>query len=181
MKPVYFLALSLVLLISCDSNSKGVKKTASIKTQVADVNEEMILELSQYYFSNPKSLAHRQQNEIVDYVMAKGLAVKKTDSGLFYVINNKGAGAPLQWGEKIKVHYRGEFLNGEAFDSSYERAEPLEFRVGEMIPAWNEGMKLLSHGDKAILIAPAHLAYGEEGLAPFVGPDKILVFSLEVL
>lgn len=180
MKIFWITILSLVCVYSCETKTKKKEDLVAEASPDTEISEDLILTLSEYYISNPKVLAHHEQNEIIDYAMANGLSLTKTKSGLFYMVTSKGNGAPLSWGEKIKVHYKGEFLNGDQFDSSHKRRRPLEFRIGEMIPAWNEGMKLLAHGDSAILISPSHLAYGKEGLAPLVGPDRVLVFTLEI-
>jgi FKBP-type peptidyl-prolyl cis-trans isomerase len=64
-------------------------------------------------------------------------------------------------GERIRVHYTGWLTNGKVFDSSRKRGEPIEFRLGEVISGWNEGLQLMSPGDVFKLTIPPELGYGE--------------------
>ena len=65
----------------------------------------------------------------------------QTESGLFYSIEEKGEGEQPQKGNTVKVHYKGELLDGTVFDSSFKRNQPIEFSigVGQVIPGWDEG------------------------------------------
>ena len=68
-------------------------------------------------------------------------------------------------GDRVAVHYEGALLDGTLFDSSVQRGQPIEFLLGEgqVIPGWDEGIALLSVGDKARLLIPSDLAYGSRG------------------
>ncbi|MFL5752319.1 MAG: FKBP-type peptidyl-prolyl cis-trans isomerase [Bacteroidia bacterium] len=127
--------------------------------------------------------------ELLDIVAAPkpwditGKKVEKTASGLGYVILSKGKSQKkAAKGDKVKVHYSGYFTDGKKFDSSVERGEPIEFQVGkgQVIPGWDEGLLLLNVGDKAKLIIPYNLAYGEQGRGPI--PAKAdLIFDVELI
>jgi len=108
---------------------------------------------------------------------------KETNSGLKYKITKKGSGKNAIEGDKVKVHYKGKLLDDTVFDSSYQRNEPIEFQlgVGQVIPGWDEGVSLLSYGDKAILIIPPHLAYGASGAGGVIPPNATLVFEIELI
>lgn len=106
-----------------------------------------------------------------------------TESGLYYLITEANEdGQQVQAGDMIKVHYTGQFLDGNVFDSSLERDKPIEFNVGtgRVIPGWDEGLQLLKVGEKATLIIPSNLAYGERGVGP-IPPNSTLKFDVEVL
>ena len=108
-----------------------------------------------------------------------------TDSGLQYEIINRGSGEQPQMGDKVTVHYSG-YLNDSAktkFDSSLDRDQPFTFKLGkgQVIPGWDEGISLLSVGDKAVLNIPAHLAYGERGAGGIIPPNANLIFEVELL
>ena len=82
-----------------------------------------------------------------------------TESGLKYEITENGAGDQPQKGDKVTVHYTG-YLTDSAqtkFDSSLDRDQPFTFKLGkgQVIPGWDEGIALLSVGDKAVLNIPA--------------------------
>jgi len=175
---IFLLGLSL---ISCNK-TKSVESSAkpAKHTEPVELSESMVMDLSKYYISNPSHPAHVEQNRIVDFALANGMALKKTDSGLFYQILTAGSGAKLTREEMLSVHYTGKLLSGKEFDSSYKRNAPIKFKIGQMIAGWNEGLMYLSHGDKAVFVVPSHLAYGKDGFPGFVGPDEILVFELAV-
>ena len=106
-----------------------------------------------------------------------------TNSGLKYIITEKGDGIRATVGDKVSAHYTGKFTNGEVFDSSVDRGTPFEFTLGkgQVIRGWDEGFALMNVGDKAILIIPYHLAYGEAGKPPQIPARSILIFDVELL
>jgi len=108
---------------------------------------------------------------------------KETKTGLKYIILKKGEGKKPFSGDLVKVHYKGELLDGTVFDSSYKRDQPIEFKVGEgqVIPGWDEGIMLLDKGDKARFIIPSHLAYGKNGAGGVIPPNATLIFEVELV
>ncbi|AVR43964.1 peptidylprolyl isomerase [Christiangramia fulva] len=108
---------------------------------------------------------------------------EKTESGLRYKIINKGDGKQAEKGKTVAVHYKGQLADGTVFDSSYKRNKPLEFPVGmgHVIPGWDEGILKLKVGDKARLVIPPHLGYGERGAGGVIPPNAILVFDVELM
>lgn len=105
-----------------------------------------------------------------------------TESGLQYKVVTEGTGAKPIDGDKIKVNYEGKLINGTIFDSSYERGEPIEFNINQVIPGWTEGLKLMSTGSTYILYIPQDLAYGEN-VRPDgpIEPFSTLIFKVELL
>ena len=107
----------------------------------------------------------------------------KTASGLRYLITEANEdGQEVKAGDMVRVHYSGQFLDGKVFDSSIERGEPIEFNVGtgKVIPGWDEGLQLLKVGEKATLLIPSQLAYGERGVGP-IPPNTPLKFEVEIV
>lgn len=106
-----------------------------------------------------------------------------TSTGLQYVITHKGTGKKANTGDKVVAHYTGKLTDGTVFDSSVERNKPFEFPVGKgrVIKGWDEGFSLLQVGDKATLIIPSHLGYGERGAPPSIPANATLVFDVELL
>jgi FKBP-type peptidyl-prolyl cis-trans isomerase len=116
------------------------------------------------------------------YFVEKGITkFQKTESGLYYVIDQQGT--PIQKGQTIKVHYEGTMLSGEKFDSSFDRNDPIEFPigVGQVIQGWDEGIPIIGQGGKGTLYIPSHLGYGERGAGGVIKPNSTLVFRVEVL
>ena len=106
--------------------------------------------------------------------------IEVTASGLQYKIVEEGTGKSPQSTDMVKCHYEGKLLNGRVFDSSYERGEPAQFMLGQVIRGWTEGLQLMKEGGTYIFYIPSHLAYGER--APeSVGPNQTLVFKVELL
>lgn len=136
---------------------------------------------------------------IEEYLTNNNLEAKKTDSGLYYIIEKEGKGVKIEQGDLVFVHYAGYLLDGTIFDTSWKDLaqagnvyseerdnvggySPLEVFVGQgrVIPGWDEGLALLSKGDKAKFIIPSPLAYGERGAGAMIQPNSILIFDVEV-
>ena len=106
--------------------------------------------------------------------------VKTTDSGLQYKVLTMGDGAKPAATDTVKVHYKGELLDGTEFDSSYARNEPISFALNRVIPGWTEGVQLMPIGSKFVFYIAPELAYGEGGGGP-IPPNSTLVFEVELL
>ena len=187
-----FLFLSLLLFYACSNNSNNSSNSSreqapeASPTIPAVEEDEVILQLSSYLIASPQNQAERDQNTITNYAIDKLIPLERTASGLFYHILDTGAGELLQWGDYISAHYKGYFLDGQVFDSSYRRDKPLEFYIGNMVPGWNEGLQLIRPGGKILLLIPSALGYGEKGFPDgkggfLVPPNTVLAFEVEVL
>jgi FKBP-type peptidyl-prolyl cis-trans isomerase len=108
---------------------------------------------------------------------------EKTASGLAYKIENEGNGPKPTKGQTVKVHYAGYLTNGQKFDSSFDRNQPIEIAigVGQVIPGWDEGIMLLNEGAKGKLIIPPHLGYGAQGAGGVIPPNATLIFEVELV
>ncbi len=106
--------------------------------------------------------------------------VKATASGLQYKVISEGSGASPKATDVVKVNYEGRLLDGKVFDSSYERGEPMEFPLNQVIPGWTEGVQLMKPGAKYEFYIPSDLAYGESG-NPEIEPNSTLIFVVELL
>lgn len=112
-----------------------------------------------------------------------GIKEKKHESGLTIYRLNTTEGIPAQSGKTVSVHYTGYLETGQKFDSSVDRGAPLEFPLGQnmVIRGWEIGISLLKVGEKARLIIPADLAYGENGYGSVIPPNATLIFDVELL
>ena len=108
--------------------------------------------------------------------------VVTTASGLQYQVIRPGSGERPLPSSKVKVNYEGKLLDGTVFDSSYQRGQPVEFGLDQVIKGWTEGVSLMPVGSKYRFWIPGELAYGENGTqgGP-IGPNATLTFDVELL
>ncbi len=105
-----------------------------------------------------------------------------TESGLQYTVITEGDGGYTpDEDDEVTVHYRGRFIDGTEFDSTHARNEAYRARVKQLLEGWSEALQLMSEGAKWELYIPADLAYGERGSDPYVGPNAVLIFEVELL
>jgi FKBP-type peptidyl-prolyl cis-trans isomerase len=107
--------------------------------------------------------------------------VVELPSGLQYEVLVEGEGSHPTKNSEVTVNYRGKLLNGKVFDSSYEKGEPVSFKLTQVIQGWTEGLQLMRPGAKYILFVPSNMAYGERGSGSHVPPNATLIFEVELI
>jgi len=150
--------------------------------EAASIREAFIAKRRAAAESERKSLASANAAEGDKFLLENRTkeGVKVTESGLQYKVIEMGDGPRPKATDKVTVHYRGSLLNGNEFDSSYARGEPISFELDKVIPGWTEGVQLMPVGSKFMFYIPPGLAYGEAGGGP-IGPNATLVFQVELL
>ncbi|GAA4358989.1 FKBP-type peptidyl-prolyl cis-trans isomerase [Kangiella marina] len=114
-----------------------------------------------------------------EYAKKEGVTI--TESGLMYTVITDADGDESPTAEDaVRVHYRGTFIDGKEFDSSYKRNKPIDFNLNGVIPGWTEGLQYMTVGDKYEFVIPAELAYGENDRAQIPG-NSTLIFEVELL
>lgn len=111
---------------------------------------------------------------------AKKEGVQETASGLQYKVLQAGTGASPKATDVVEVNYEGKLIDGTVFDSSYERGEPIEFPLNQVIAGWTEGLQLMKEGGKYEFYIPSDIAYGEAGNQG-IEPNSTLIFTVELL
>lgn len=111
------------------------------------------------------------------------MSAMTTSSGLVYEDITLGSGATAEAGQQVSVHYTGWLTNGEKFDSSKDRNQPFEFKLGggNVIKGWDEGVQGMLIGGVRKLTIPPQLGYGARGAGGVIPPNATLVFEVELL
>jgi len=112
---------------------------------------------------------------------AKRPEVATTESGLQYEVLTAAEGAKPSATNSVTVHYVGQLISGEMFDSSVDRGEPATFPLNRVIPGWTEGVQLMSPGAKYRFYIPFELGYGARGAGAAIPPYSALIFDVELL
>lgn len=102
-------------------------------------------------------------------------------SGLQYSVIEQGNGKKPGKNDTVVVDYEGKLLNGQVFDSSYQRGQPATFPLSAVIPGWQEALQLMNEGSTWMLYIPSSLAYGEAGAGGVIGPNEVLVFKVHLI
>jgi peptidylprolyl isomerase len=123
----------------------------------------------------------------VPFTRAEAQPVMTTPSGLKIIDIKVGTGASPKTGQTCVMHYTGwlyeNSTKGKKFDSSVDRGEPFEFKIGmhQVIAGWDEGVATMKVGGKRTLIIPPDLGYGARGAGGVIPPNATLMFDVELL
>jgi FKBP-type peptidyl-prolyl cis-trans isomerase FklB len=141
--------------------------------------EEINAEITKRREEEAKVLAAEGESFLAEN--AKRAEVTVTASGLQYEVLTTGEGEKPTADSTVRTHYHGTLINGDVFDSSYDRGQPAEFPVGGVIKGWTEALQMMPVGSKWRLYVPHDLAYGERGAGASIAPFSSLIFDVELL
>ena len=144
--------------------------------------QEAMATMQAYMTKKRGSVAEKNRAEGAAFLTANKTqkGVITTPSGLQYMVLRQGNGARPTTASRVRVNYEGKLLNGTVFDSSYQRGQPAEFGLNQVIAGWTEGVSLMSVGAKYRFWIPSGLAYGPAGNQG-IGPDATLTFDVELM
>lgn len=175
--------------ISFDDFVSGLK--ATLTGLEPAISYEEAGKLLDKYFTELQEKQAAEQAEIAEAMKAEGEAflkanaaregVKVLPSGLQYKIIKDGTGRRPGLKDKVKCHYKGTFVSGEKFDSSYDRKQPAVFGVNQVIAGWTEALQLMREGSEWELYIPYKLGYGESGAQGAIPPYAALIFRVELI
>ncbi len=150
-----------------------------IKQTMADFRKQMTAKME----VQKKASEGKNLKEGVEFLgkNKKRENVVSLESGLQYEVITKGTGKKPGLDDTVVTHYKGTFINGKEFDSSYKRGQPATFPVKGVIKGWTEALQLMETGSKWKLFIPANLAYGPRGAGNVIGPNSTLIFEIELL
>jgi FKBP-type peptidyl-prolyl cis-trans isomerase len=124
----------------------------------------------------------RESASIQNYLTTNKVNTQKTPGGVFVDVKSVGDGPAVDSGKYVSVMYTGKlFPSGKVFESNSGK-DPIRFTInaGQVIPGWDEGLKLLKKGGKATLYIPSTMAYGQQQ-GPGGSPFENLIFDVEVV
>ncbi len=148
-----------------------VRNTAKKKIEELGRNADISVSSEEKAELNRKFLIDNSKRE----------AVRKLPDGLQYVVINEGKGEKVKGTDKIKVGFRGAFIDGREFDSSYKKGKPAVITLeDDIIEGWKKGISLMRIGARYKFFIPSELAYGEKGMMD-VPPNATLIYDIEVL
>jgi len=126
----------------------------------------------------------REIREVEDYLAANHIQAQKTAKGVYYVIANPGSGDQVDSGKQVAVRYTGKLMpSGKVFDGNMTGpADPYKLVIGQgqVIPGWDDGLKVFKKGGKGMLYIPAYLAYDAQP-GPGRKPFENLMFEVEIV
>ena len=152
------------------------------ETRVENSNQVLMMYIQQYLFERSTYLSDKAKEEgekFLEENKAKE-GVVETESGLQYMIVQEGSGISPEPNDTVEINYRGTLVNGEEFDSSYERGETAVLPLNRVIKGWTEGMQYVKEGGRINLYIPYDLAYGQRGTGPIPGYST-LIFEVELV
>ena len=161
---------------------QGVADAAAAKKPEVDI-EAYGPKIQAFAQSRTAKAAEVEKGKAAAFIenAAKEPGAVKTASGLVYKTMTPGTGKSPVASDLVKVHYHGTLTTGEVFDSSVKRGEPVDFALNAVIPCWTEGVQKMKVGEKARLICPSSIAYGDQGRPPQIPGGATLVFEVELL
>jgi FKBP-type peptidyl-prolyl cis-trans isomerase FklB len=167
--------------IVSDSFVRGIKEGMQGK-QLSPADQQ---QLAAYARSAGDALLARNANAAKEFLAknAKVKGVVTTASGLQYKILDAGdrKAPPIALTDTVTVNYRGRFIDGTEFDSSYSRGVPTPFPVNRVIKGWQEAIVMMKPGAKWQLFIPPELAYGPRGQEKIIPPNSLLIFDINVI
>jgi FKBP-type peptidyl-prolyl cis-trans isomerase FkpA len=180
-----------------DKLGLSLDKELIVRGFVDSINDKAVIEqeeiqalltnLEQSMKTKQQEMSVKEAKESLDFGLtfleenAKKEGVQVTESGIQYSVLTEGEGAKPVATDTVKVHYKGTFLSGDTFDSSYDRGEPAVFPLNRVIRGWTEGVQLMSVGSKFKFTIPSDLAYGPNGNPPRIPGNSVLQFEIELL
>lgn len=185
---------ALGMSIAGNLKSSGIKELdvealcTALKAMVADQPTDITIQEAQVILNEYFQKLQAEQTQSLKGEGEEFLKMNATKegvvtlpSGLQYKVLTQGEGKKPAATDSVKCHYEGILINGEKFDSSYDRGEAAVFPVGGVIAGWVEALQLMNEGSKWELYIPYNLAYGEQGAGNSIPPFSALIFTVELL
>ena len=148
------------------------------------LNEKKYQEELKYIEQLAMDMDMEEQRLLSNYITTNNITTCASETGLYYIPVCEGAGPAVEQDKDVTIRYKGMFLDGKIFDSTYDK-EPFEFIMGkekQLIEGLEQGITLMKEGSKAKFIIPSQLAFGDKGSSTgIVPPYATVVYELEVI
>jgi FKBP-type peptidyl-prolyl cis-trans isomerase FklB len=162
--------------------SKGIKDVIDGRELLLPVEEVMgIINESYQEFKSKSEIENAAAGASFLEENKSKEGVVSLPSGLQYRILKEGSGEKPKSTDYVTTHYEGKTIDGNIFDSSFERGEPANFPVNGVIAGWTEALQLMSVGSVFELVIPSDLAYGTQGAGADIAPNSTLIFKVELV
>ena len=170
--------------VDADIVARGLKDALSgKKSPLTDQQVSEVMTASMREIMDRRKLEGEKNKKEGEAFLAenkKRAGVTVLPDGLQYKVIKEGTGTSPKSTDTVIVNYRGAFIDGTDFDSSYKRGQPATFPLSGAMRGWVEALQLMKTGSKWELFIPPELGYGEQGSGA-VGPNMTLVFDVELL
>ncbi len=153
------------------------------EAELQDLLDKLIAEMQQKKLEESKKEQEIHATEGLAFLESNKNkeGVKTSASGLQYKVTKEGKGAYPKASDTVTVHYEGKLINGEIFDSSFQRGQTATFGLNQVITGWTEGLQYINEGGEIELYIPYNLAYGERGAGGSIPPFATLIFKVQLV
>lgn len=167
--------------LNIDDFSQAVKDAIAGNLKLGDQEAQEIV--NDFFRQKEAEIATKARKEGEDFLKenSKREGIVTLPSGLQYKVLRQGNGRKPKATDKVECHYEGTLINGQKFDSSYDRGETATFGLNQVIAGWTEGLQLMQEGAKYRFFIPYNLGYGERGAGQSIPPYATLIFDVELI
>ena len=153
------------------------------ESELQELLDKLIAEMQQKKLEESKGQHEVHASEGLAFLEANKNkeGVKTAPSGLQYKVTKEGKGSFPKDIDTVTVHYEGKLINGEIFDSSFQRGQTATFGLNQVIKGWTEGLQYINEGGEIELYIPYNLAYGERGAGGSIPPFATLIFKVQLV
>lgn len=167
--------------LNIDDFSQAIKDVFAGKAHLTDSEAQIAVQTFFQQKVEEQAKAAKAEGENFLAENAKKPGVKTLPSGLQYQVLREGNGRRPTATDEVECHYEGTLINGQVFDSSYQRGQTATFGLNQVIKGWTEGLQLMQEGAKYRFFIPYSLAYGEQGAGQAIPPYAALIFDVELI
>ena len=167
--------------LNIDDFSQAIKDVFAGKAHLTDSEAQIAVQTFFQQKAEEQAKAAKAEGENFLAENAKKPGVKTLPSGLQYQVLREGNGRRPTATDEVECHYEGTLINGQVFDSSYQRGQTATFGLNQVIKGWTEGLQLMQEGAKYRFFIPYSLAYGEQGAGQAIPPYAALIFDVELI